>query len=269
MVARYRFCIDESGTHQDPNPQDDWSNKDWYKLANRYLSLTGVIIDNQHYQEVILPRVRGIKLLVAPNPDRLPILHMSEIVHYKGPYIKLKKRPELEKQFHKQILNLLHISKFTVCTVVMDKITRLKQESQVAGQLYNLAFIALLESYVHFLHANGAKGNVMAEARGGKYDKDLEAKYRHFYQHGTESMSAEYIQSVLTSGKIKIRRKTEAIAGLEIADLLTQSSKLDVLQSFRRLDKIRNDFYRRIAHIIQGKYYSSNSKIKGFGKKFI
>ena len=265
-MTLYRFCIDESGNHQYPTA--NWSSRAWKKIENRYLSLTGVIIENQHYQEVILPRMRDIKSLIAPDSGNLPVLHLSEIMHYKGFYNKLKKQPELEKQLYEQLLNLLHISKFTVCTAVMDKITRFRRNGQAAGHPYNLTFIALLESCVHFLHANGTRGDVMPEARGGKYDRELEAEYRKFYQYGTKTMSAKHIQTVLTSRKLKMRKKAGWM-GLELADLLALSSKLDVLHSFGQLDKIHNDFYRRIANAIQDKYYSSNSKIKGFGKKFI
>ena len=266
-MALYRFYIDESGNHQ--YPTNTWSNKYWNKIKNRYLSLTGVIIENQHYEECILSQMNNIKLLIAPNSDNLPILHVSEIAHYEGLYRKLKEQPELEKQFHEQILKLLRLSEFTACTVVMDKKTYFRQHGQIARPSYNLTFVALLESYVHFLHANGVRGDVMAEARGGHYDKELKAEYRQFYQNGTDSMSAEYIQAVLTSKDIKIQWKAEAIAGLEIADLLSLSSKLDVLRSFGRLDKIHQDLYRRIARAIRNKYYSNNLQIKGFGKKFI
>ena len=74
-VIQYRLNVDESGTHQYPNPITDWNN-----LEKRYLALTGVIFEEQYYQTVILLHVHKIKLLVASNPKNLPILHRSEML---------------------------------------------------------------------------------------------------------------------------------------------------------------------------------------------
>jgi hypothetical protein len=72
-MSLYGLYIDESGSHSYPT-------KDKNNMARRYLSLTGVIIENGYYREVIQPKVREIKLLVASDPDDLPILHREDIL---------------------------------------------------------------------------------------------------------------------------------------------------------------------------------------------
>ena len=259
---RRRLYADESGTHH--YPTTDWDNP-----AKRYFALTGVAFDSHYYQTIIQPKVRAIKLLIASDPDYLPILHRADILNYEGDYSKLKDNPELQREFDKQILELLSDPGLVICTVVMDKTAHFQKYGQAARHPYHLASIVLLESYIHFLHANGLKGDVMAEARGGKYDRELEAEYRQFHQNGTQFMSTEYIQTALTSKDIKVRWKSEAIAGLEIADLLTLATKIDVLHTFGHIKSLDSNFQTRIIERIQGNYYQENGTSKGFGKKFL
>ena len=251
---------DESGDHQYPTV-------DWKYPAHRYLALTGVIIEEQYYYEVILSKIRKIKLLIASDPNNLPILHRREILAQTGDYLKLR-QPDVREQFDKQVLELLSDSGLVICTVVLDKTSHWRRYGELAYHPYHYASTVLFGKYTHFLNQHDARGDVMAEARGNQEDKALGIEYEKFYQNGTKFITADCIQQVLTS-KLKIRRKSEAIAGLEIADLLTLATKIDVLHTFGHIKSLDSNFQTRIIERIQGNYYQENGTSKGFGKKFL
>ena len=169
---------------------------------------------------------------------------------------------------NQQMLELLGSTDSTICTVVFDKAEHWYQYGRMICHPYHVTLIALLESYVDFLHKNNAKGYVMAEARGGKEDKALEEVYKKFYQYGTKSITPDYIQAVL-SPTLTIKRKSAAIAGLEIADLLTRATKIDVLHTFEHIKILRPNFQTCIIEKIQSNYHQEDGTSKGFGKKLL
>ncbi len=261
-MALYRLYIDESGTHNYPKKGAR------INTAKQYLSLTGVIIENQYYKDVIQPKVREIKLLLASDPDNLPILHREDILAKRGDFNKLND-PAVNKEFNKLVVELLGNHDYVLCTIVVDKIANLSRYGEAAFHPYHYCLNVMLEKYTHCLHTLGAKGDVMAEARGGQDDKNLEKEYKKFYNHGTQFRSTEYVQSALTSSDIKIRRKSERIEGLEIADLLTLPSKIDVLHTYNVILTLDVNFQTKIIRKIQPRYHRNGGTIKGYGKKLL
>lgn len=257
----YRLYIDESGTHSYPR-------KDRNVVAKRYLSLTGIIVDNDHYKQVIQPKVREIKLLVANDPDNLPTLHREDILNKRGDFSKLRDA-ELEKEFNRLTFELLAEQDFMICVVVLDKTEHLTKYGAAAYHPYHYCLNVILEKYTHCLHMRGAKGDVMAEARGGSDDRRLEKEYSKFYKFGTQFRSPEYIQEVLTSSEIKMRRKELKIEGLEIADLLTLATKIDVLYTYGIITNLEQNFQTKLIRKIQTRYFKNDSVIKGYGKKLL
>ena len=262
--ARYRLYIDESGSYNYPT-------KNWNNPSQRYLSLTGVIIESVYYGVKIQPAIKNIKSLVTVDPDEPPILHREDIRGCNGNFSMLKEKPKLKEKFDQLMLELLESYSFKICTVVLDKKSHLERYQDSARNPYHYSLAMLLERYVHFLHSVKSRGDVMVEARGGKEDKKLEEEYRQFYSKGTYYLSPHYIAEVITSNSIKVKRKRQAIAGLEIADLLTLPTKIDVLNCYGVIKKLDSNFQTKIIGKIQDKYLtgSGTKESKGHGKKFI
>ena len=110
----------------------------------------------------------------------------------------------------------------------------------------------------------------MAEARGKKEDQDLKEEYKRFYENGTHFCKPRHIQQFLTSKEIKIKPKSKMFVGLEFVDLLSLATKLDILNCYKKLPPLTDNFCKIVVKHIQSKYRSSpNGRIKGFGKKLI
>lgn len=260
-MGNYRLYIDESGSHSYPT-------KDKLNPAKRYLSLTGVIIEQDYYREFIQPKIRQLKQLIASDPDDLPILHREDILNKRGDFIKLRNK-EVAIEFDRLLMEILTNSNYTVCVVVLDKTAHLTKYGASAFHPYHYCLNVILEKYTHCLHEMSSSGDVMAEARGGKDDTKLEKEYSKFYEYGTQFRSTDYVQQVLTSKDIKMRRKESRVEGLEIADLLTLANKIDVLHTYGHIESLDSNFQTKIMRNIQSKYFRHGSIMKGYGKKLL
>ncbi len=110
----------------------------------------------------------------------------------------------------------------------------------------------------------------MAEARGKKEDGRLKEAYRAAYEGGTAFSSAKQLQAVLTSGEIKLKPKTQNIAGLQIADLLAHPVKQEILAEEGRI-VAADTFGQSICEAVRTKFnrHLCDGQIAGYGKVFI
>lgn len=257
-MTKYRLYIDESGTHAYGTSM---------KIDQRFLSLTGVIIDSETYTNVLQPKIREIKQLIALDQDELPTLHREEIVAKKGVFNRLTD-DKLSDSFNLHVLRLFESLDYTLITVVLDKNAHLRRYGNAAYHPYHYCLSVMLERYASVLGEKNATGDVMAEARGKVEDRLLQGEYRRFYERGTAFRTTGFIQSTLSSKEIKLKPK--GVDGLEFTDLLTLATKLDVLAGESELPgPIQSAFLKLVIRAIQPKYFRSGKRIKGYGKKLI
>ena len=260
MSNLYRLYIDESGTHH-------YSTQD--SIDKRYLGLTGIIVEVDAYTTDFQPKVDGVKKLFSKDPDNLPILHREDIINKRGVYGQLND-PTVEQQFNDLLLELVKNADYRICAVVIDKKSHLEKYQKSAEHTYHYCLKTMLERYLHFLKTRG-KGDVMAESRGKVEDMALKQVYDDFYHRGTYFCTKDYVQSHLTSKEIKIKNKDEGIQGLEIADLLSLATKLDVLSTYEAIPPLSDNFNKKVTTLFQPKYCRGNNshKVKGYGKKLL
>jgi hypothetical protein len=198
----------------------------------------------------------------------LPILHRKEIADQEGCFSKLADK-EFEHTFNTEFLNMIKEVKFKVCTIVIDKQAH-KNTYVNPEHPYHYCLELLLERYVAYLGNVKGTGDVLAESRGGKEDLELKGEYEKFYEKGSQYQSLEKVQKHLTSKQIKMKKKSEKIEGLELADLLSVPTKLDVLQTYGQIT-LEENFNKQIIEALKGKYYCSPvfGNLKGYGKKLI
>ncbi len=161
---------------------------------------------------------------------------------------------------------------YTVITVVIDKKAHVERYQEFAFHPYHYCLGAMLERYCGFLHFNNAKGDVLAESRGGSEDKQLKEAYFNIYESGTQFRRPPFFQNVLTSKEIKIKQKQANIAGLQLADLLAHPLKQEILIENNRVQEVKEELFGgKICEIIKEKYnrHYFQGRIEGFGKVFI
>jgi len=258
---KYRLYVDEvgnsdMGASHDPN--------------HRYLSLTGVIIELDHVRDVVFPEIEALKgRFFDSHPDEPLILHRKELVNERFPFHSLRD-PAVEASFNSELLKLLQELHYVVITVVIDKLEHNQHYQVWRFDPYHYSLSVVLERYVLWLKRNDYRGDVMAESRGGKEDRRLKASFSTLYNRGTEFIAPSVFAIRLTSSKLKVKPKSNNIAGLQLADLIAHPSYKATLAKHNQQD-LPDNFGGRIAKILRGSKYnrSPEGKIEGLGQKWL
>jgi hypothetical protein len=256
--VKYRIYIDEVG-----NPDLESSDNP----NHRYLSLTGVILELDYVQTTLHPQLEALKLKhFRPHPDEPIILHRKEMIHAVEPFAALAD-DALRGSFDVELLGLLQDWRYSVVTVCLDKKRHKTTYSTWRYDPYHYCLAVMLERYLFFLDDAGARGDIMAEARGGKADMRLKASFERLWQSGTEFVEAARFQARFTSRQLKVKPKAVNVAGLQLADLLAHPSRDEILTEQGLLTKPQREFARKVVAILRSKYYVSGGTV--YGKKFI
>lgn len=262
-AKRYRLYLDEAGDHV--------YSKDENNVVSRYLGITGVIFENDYYKNTVHPDFITFKDRHFPhNPDEPVVFHRKELVNKKGPFWRLND-PVREQGFNDDLLKTLGGYDFRLLTVVIDKNTHVKRYGELALHPYHYCVVALLERYCGFLNYFNAKGDVMAEGRGGREDMQLKEAYQNVWQSGTSFRKPEFFQAALTTKEIKIQPKTANVTGLQIADLLAYPCRMELLHGKGRAATPGGDFGQEVCKVVEAKYnrHLQNGRVDGYGKIFI
>lgn len=258
---KYRLYVDEVGNSDIGASQDP---------SHRYLSLTGVILELGYVDTTVFPAVEALKRkYFGSHPDEPVILHRRELVNRKPPFESLRE-PAIEQGFNRDLLDLLQSMDYTVITVVLDKLEHRQRYQVWRFDPYHYCLTVLVERYVLWLQMKNTLGDVMAESRGGKEDLRLKDSFERVYSKGSDFMSPDVFTAYLTSRQLKVKPKSNNIAGLQLADLIAHPSFRATLAR-KEKKALPKNFGGKIAGILEsGKYHRSPSgQIDGWGRKWL
>lgn len=259
---KYRLYIDEVG-NADMNASADENH--------RYLNLTGIIIELGHIQTAIYPQMEAIKAtFFGSHPDDPIVFHRRELVRRERPFQQLND-PKTRAEFDKAMLSHLRSWDYHVVSVTIDKLELQKRYQIWRYHPYHYCLHVILERYVMFLEDKETTGDVMAEARGGKEDQKLKDSFTRIFEHGTDYVTAERFQATLTSRQIKLKKKENNIAGLQLADLIAHPSHRSILATHQK-QKQSADFGGQVVQILMESKYFRNPKTSnpdGWGRKWL
>lgn len=258
---KYRLYIDEVGNpdlhaSQDPN--------------HRYLSLTGVILELGYVDATVFPALEGLKRkYFGSHPDEPVILHRKGLVNKKHQFESLRD-PAIEAAFNADILQLFADLDYTVLTAVIDKLEQQQRYQAWRFDPYHYCLTVLVERYVLWLRHREAIGDVMAESRGGKEDRRLKDSFARAYAMGSDFIRPEVFDTHLTSKSLKVKPKSNNIAGLQLADLVAYPSFRATLAR-REGQPLPENFGGRIARILEESKYNRSLRgvIEGWGRKWL
>lgn len=258
---KYRLYIDEVGNpdleaSQDPN--------------HRYLSLTGVILELGYIDSRVFPALEGLKRrYFGSHPDEPVILHRKELVNKKHPFEALRD-PAIERTFNAELLGLLADLDYTVLTAVIDKLEHVQRYQLWRFDPYHYCLTVLVERYVLWPRRRDAVGDVMAESRGGREDRRLKDSFERVYSSGSDFIRPEVFAAYLTSKQLKVKPKSNNIAGLQLADLIAHPS-FRATVARRQGEPLPENFGGQIAAILEASKYSRSpaGEIEGWGRKWL
>jgi hypothetical protein len=157
-----------------------------------------------------------------------------------------------------------------VITAVIDKLEHCERYHLWQYHPYHYCQAVLVERYVASLAAVGKTGDVLAESRGTRDDRELSAAYQSIYSSGSGAVPKDLFEKHLTSKELKLKRKVDNIAGLQVADLIAHPSFKATLAR-RNGQELPSDFGGQIAKILEEDKYrcSPEGKIEGWGRKWL
>lgn len=259
----YRIYVDEVGNH-DLKHADD--------LNQRFLSLTGVILESTYTLDTLQPEMDRLKRdFFQRDPDEPVIFHRKDMVNKRPPFHPLRD-PHTEQEFNTRLLTALAGWDYSVITVVIDKKAHRDRYQVWHYHPYHYCLSVLLERFVLFLDYVECRGDVMVESRGGREDRKLKESYARLYQKGNDYMPPARWQERLTSRELKVKPKIANIAGLQLADLIAHPSRREVLIENQFLVDDRDTFGDQICAILRQSKYRRDpgtGKIEGYGKKLL
>lgn len=262
-MSLFRLYIDEVGNHDLTHAENP---------NERFLSLTGVIIESQYCINELIPSMEEMKRnFFSKDPDVPIIFHRKDILNKRNPFQALRD-PLVEADFNENLLSQLNDWSYRVITVVIDKWAHKEKYTKWQFHPYHYCLSVMLERYVLFLHYGKNTGDVMVESRGGVEDRKLEESFEGLYQKGNKIIPKTTWQECLTSSKLKAHQKAANICGLQLADLLAHPSRREILLDNHLIDDNRDIFGDKITEILRKSKYHRNTKtgeVEGYGKKLL
>jgi len=255
---RFRLYIDESGDHVFRYLEEP---------GHRYLCLLGCWFRGQEYLE-FHRELEALKQRHLPhNPDEPVILHRKDMVNRRGCFWRFRDR-DLEESFNNDLMGLIERTDFRIVGVVIDKKELQARYYPSAADPYHLAMGFLLQRYCGWLNHINRVGDVMAESRGGREDRRLKDSYAWVYQRGIWQTRAEFFQRALTTNALKVKRKSDNIAGLQLADLLAHPVRQLILRENGRIPTKIGAFTGRLLPFIYPKFnrHIYDGHVEGYGK---
>jgi len=262
-MSLYQLYIDEVGNHDLTHAENP---------NERFLSLTGVIIESQYCINKFVPSMEEMKRhFFCKDPDTPIIFHRKDIINKRYPFQALRE-PQVEAEFNEILLNQLRDWNYRVITIVIDKKAHKEKYTKWQYHPSHYCLSVMLERYALFLHYGSNTGDVMVESRGGVEDRKLKESFEGLYQKGNKNISKDKWQECLTSTKLKVRQKAENICGLQLTDLLAHPSRREILLDNNLINDERDVFGDKITEILRvSKYLRSykTGELDGYGKKLL
>lgn len=253
---------------------DEVGNGSFRKLdhrQNKYLSLTGLIIDEAVARKELHPRLETLKAecFEGHPDDETVVLHRKDITQFSGPFACLRD-PATRTHFESELLDIYRSLDYCVVTVLLDKQHHREAHGSWATEPYQYCLEVLLERFVRELLDVGETGDVLVECTGRAGDEKLKRAYTNWWLYGTGQGAAMNIapsalQKVLRTKELKLKPKSANVAGLQAVDLIAMPSQRHLL------NQSQNGLSDQLARLLEQSKYrrSSSGRIAGYGTKML
>lgn len=233
--------LDESGDHN------------LEKIDSQYpiFVLAGAVFEMDYYLKKVKKEIKKAKKDLFGK--KKVILHTADIYRNRNGFEELKDE-KFRKKFYKRINKLIDDLSFEIIVAAIAKKKHWEKYGISAIDPYLLSLEFLVERFIFSLDETDKKGLIVAESRNPQLDNQLELAWLNLKIKGTKYLEPSRIIEKVKG--IKIIPKSQAVGGLEIADLIASP-----IGRFLIKKKPKEDF-----EIIKKKFRRNKSnKILGHG----
>ncbi|MBN1507321.1 MAG: DUF3800 domain-containing protein [Sedimentisphaerales bacterium] len=197
--------VDESGDH----------SLDVIDRQYPMFVLAGVILERTYAEGELERRVTGFKLKLFGRTDL--ILRTADITRNQNGFERMKDRA-FREVFYSELDTLVASLDFKVVACAIQKEEHLQRYGVLARDPYMLSLDVLVERFCFEIGNVPGGGAIVAERRGPTLDHELELAYLSLKVRGTRYLRAVQIENRIT--ELLLRKKSENVAGLQLADLV-------------------------------------------------
>lgn len=233
-TSRFIAFFDECGDHSLEKIDRDFP----------FFVLSTIIVERVAYVETIVPALTRLKLRFWSHEG--VNLHSRDIRKAHGDFAFMQV-PLLRQTLLAALSEMMTVLPFTLFITAIQKQAHKERYGPQAANPYDLALTHAFERVLHFLEGHGETTlPVTAEARGKNEDNQLAAAFLRIITEGTRHQSAERFRSL--NCPLTFRRKSDNIAGMQIADLCAHPSARKLLhpaQPHHAFEVIEKHLYHR------------------------
>jgi hypothetical protein len=206
--------------------------------------LSTVILERAAYIEKVIPALNRLKLRFWPHEG--VNLHSRDIRKQHGDF-SFMRLPENRKAMLQALSETMEVLPFTLFITAIQKTKHKERYGINAANPYDLALTYTFERVLHFLEGVGETSlPVTAEARGKIEDNELARAFLRIVTEGTGFHPVEKFRALKCP--LAFRRKSDNIAGLQVADLCAYPAARQILkpeQPNQAYEVIKPHIYKR------------------------
>lgn len=256
-MHEWRLFIDESGDHTYKHLDD---------VDRRYLSLTGVLIRKEYYDNHVQPNLEVLKReMFRYDPDNPPILVRSKIIHRKQWFYVLQDEA-LNERWEKSLLSFVSGLKGNaqVFTVVVDKKKHLNDYPRQTFDPYVYSLAVLLNRVRGFLVPwKSEHADIIVESRGKVEDRQIKEAYVKLITEGSLFGNGAYYRKAYPEKELIVKPKITNIAGLQLADVFAFGQKVrTIMENNKPFPRPLGNFDKQLAEVVDG-------LVNRFGRYFL
>lgn len=177
--------------------------------------LGGVVVDQAYAEGELTSALDAFKKNLFGRTDI--ILHTADIIRNRNGFKRMAE-PGFRMRFYDELNALMARLDYTVVACAVRKDAHLGRYGVAALDPYMLSLDVLVERFCFEIGKVSAGGMIIAERRDPTLDRQIELAWLNLKIQGTRYIKAIHVDDRIAS--LNLRRKTDNIAGLQLADLV-------------------------------------------------
>ena len=181
---------------------------------NPYFCMSGVCFKRSYYEDIVVTKVNDLKK--KHFDDTSIIFHYSDMNNKKNGF-EVFRDGKVRQKFWTDYSNVLGKLNFTTFGVYFNQDDMKNIYGKGRSSNYDIAFVALLKNYLHFLKSVNGIGSICIESRGFNENAILQQSYYNYLNTGSMFFPSNIYEQHLSS--IGFIVKGDNCIGLQIADI--------------------------------------------------
>lgn len=183
--------------------------------TNPYLLLGGIIISRSNYKKYLIPSIQATKSILGNSNI---VFHYTDILKKQKDFKILCSDAEMNTKFWTSLRENIDETEFKVITAYTNVKEYFNEYPEFSHDIYEILFSSVINSYIHFLIKNKARGSIVFESREETQNRKIQKHYFNILQNDTNVYMPEAIDKYITTTSFTV--KEENSIGLQIADIV-------------------------------------------------